>query len=321
MTTSTSPAPPDPTAALAVGVSPPGRFDQISLAERRAGMERVADAGLDHVFFADHVSFKAGMGMDGMVQAAALSQLHPTLTIYLGVYLLALRHPVTVARQLATLSEMAAGRIVLGVGVGGEDRHEMEVCGIDPRTRGRRTDECLQIVRALLTGKPLDFDGEFYQLDDALIVPAPDPAIPITIGGRSRAALDRTARHGDGWLAVWRSPERVADDIRYIEAQAADAGRDHTFSHGLQLWCGLDHDRATARSLVAKRMEHFYRVPFERFEPYTPYGSPAEIAEFLQPYVEAGCATLNLTMCGSTVEAAIDGAGEVKRLLQKAPSS
>ncbi len=278
-------------------------------------MERIADAGLDHVFFADHVSFKAGMGMDGMVQAAALSQLHPSLKVYLGVYLLALRHPVTVARQLATLSEMAAGRIVFGVGVGGEDRHEMEVCGIDPRTRGRCTDESLEIVRALLTGESLDFEGEFYQLDKALIVPAPDPAIPITVGGRSKAALDRTARFGDGWLAVWRHPDRIAENIAYIESKAAELGRTTTFSHGLQIWCGLDDDRATARQLVANRMENFYRVPFEKFEPYTPFGDPAAIAEFLQPYVDVGCETLNLTICASSVEAATDGAGKIKRLL------
>ncbi len=278
-------------------------------------MERVAGAGLDHVFFADHVSFKAGMGKDGMVQAAALSQLHPTLSVYLGVYLLALRHPVTVARQLATLSEMAPGRIVFGVGVGGEDRHEMEVCGIDPRTRGRRTDESLGIVRSLLTGQPLDHDGEFYQLTDALILPAPDPPIPITIGGRSPAALRRTARFGDGWLAVWRAPGRIADDIAEIETTAAELGRQHTFHHGLQLWCGLDDDRATARGHVARQMEAFYRVPFEKFEPYTPFGRPTEIAEFLEPYVAVGCETLNLTMCAESFEAAVDGAGEVKRLL------
>lgn len=304
-----------PATVRAVGISPPGRFDRITLAERRAGMERVAAAGLDHVFFADHVSFKTGMGTDGMVQAAALSQLHEELNVYIGVYLLALRHPVTVARQLATLSEMAPGRILFGVGVGGEDRHEIEVCGIDPRTRGRRTDECLQIVRALLSGESFDFSGEFYELDDAHIIPAPAPPIPITVGGRSQAALDRTAHFGDGWLAVWRSPERIADDIAYIEAKAAEIGRHQSFSHGIQLWCGLDDDRAAARRWVERRMEHFYRVPFEKFEPYVPYGKPADIAEFLQPLVEAGCETLNLTMCAETTGAAIEGAGEVKHLL------
>ncbi|MEL7156604.1 MAG: LLM class flavin-dependent oxidoreductase [Actinomycetota bacterium] len=302
--------------SLAVGVSPPGRFDQISLADRQAGMNGVAEAGLDHVFFADHVSFKGGRGMDGMVQAAALSQLHSELRIYIGVYLLALRHPVVVARQLATLAEFAPGRIIFGVGVGGEDRHEMEVCGIDPATRGRRTDESLDIVRALLTGQVLDHDGEFYQLASAQILPAPTPAIPITIGGRSRAALDRVARCGDGWLSVWRDADRVRRDIAYIEARAAEAGRRQVFEHGLQVWCGVGPDRTSARDHVARRMEAFYRVPFEKFERYSPYGTPADIAAFLAPYVEAGCHTLNLTMCGPSVDAAIEGAGEVKRLLQ-----
>ena len=278
-------------------------------------MERIADAGLDHVFFADHVSFKGGMGMDGMIQAAALSQLHPELHVYIGVYLLALRHPMTVARQLSTMSEFAAGRITLGVGVGGEDRHEMEVCGIDPRTRGRRTDECLEVITALLTGEPLDHDGEFYRLEQARILPAPDPAIPITIGGRSEAALRRVARHGDGWLAVWRTAERFARAVARIDELAAEIGRTRPFDHGLQLWCGLGSTTSEARTFVAHRMEGFYRVPFERFERFTPHGSPAEIAEYLRPYVAAGCATINLTMCAEHIDDAIDGAAEVKRLL------
>lgn len=290
----------------------------MSVGERSAGMHRVADAGLDHVFFADHVSFKVGAGTDGMVQAAALSQCHPTLVIYVGVYLLALRHPVTVARQLATLSELAPGRIILGVGVGGEDRHEIEICGIDPRTRGRRTNECIEIVQGLLTGEPLDYSGEFYQLDQAQIVPAPNPQIPITVGGRSKAALDRVAHYGDGWLAVWKSVESFRDGIEYLETRATELGKSRPFHHGLQLWCGLASDRATARQYVQRRMEKFYQIPFDRFERYSPYGTPADIAEYLHPFVEAGCETINLTICADTIDAGVEGAAEVKRLLQSA---
>jgi alkanesulfonate monooxygenase SsuD/methylene tetrahydromethanopterin reductase-like flavin-dependent oxidoreductase (luciferase family) len=258
------------------------------------------------------------MGTDGMVRAAGLSQLHPTLGVYIGIYLLALRHPVTVARQIATLTGMAAGRIVVGVGVGGEDRHEVELCGIDPRTRGRRTDECLQIVQALLTGERLDFAGEFYDLEAAHILPAPDPAVAFTIGGRSEAALRRAARYGDGWLALWQRPERFAESVERIGVLAGELGRHRPLSHGLQLWSGLGDDRETARGRVQRRMERFYRVPFERFEPYTPYGPPAEIAARLQPFLDAGCETVNLTLCAESAEAAIEGAGEVKRLLVEA---
>jgi len=300
---------------LAIGVSPPGRFEQMSVEERRRGMDAIAAAGLDHVFFADHVSFKAGMGMDGMVQAAALSQLQPDLNIYIGVYLLALRHPVTVARQLATMSEYAKGRLIFGVGVGGEDRHEMEVCGIDPSTRGRRTDECLEILHQLRTGEPIDHHGEFYDLDAAQILPAPNPQIPITVGGRSDAALRRVAQYADGWLAVWRTAERVASDVARIEDMAGEFGRSLDFGHGLQVWCAVGETPEAARPWVANRMESFYRIPFEKFERHTPYGSPADIAEFLEPFVAAGLRHFNLTICAESVDAATEGAGEVKRLL------
>ena len=70
-------------------------------------------------------------------------------------------------------------------------RHEIEICGVDPKTRGRRMDECLQILRSLADGTPVTFDGEFFSLQDALIVPAPSQRIPLIVGGRSAAAVSR----------------------------------------------------------------------------------------------------------------------------------
>ena len=99
------------------------------LARRRELLGRVGSGGLDHVFVADHISFFNGLGMDGLIQAATIAALEEELRIYVGVYLLALRHPLPVARQIASLCESAPGRLVLGVGVGGEDRHEIEICG------------------------------------------------------------------------------------------------------------------------------------------------------------------------------------------------
>ncbi len=82
---------------------------------------RVVDAGCTHVFVADHVSFHVGLGMDGLMQAALIAGLEPRLQVVVGVYLLALRHPVPVARQIATLCESAPGRLVLGVGAVGDE--------------------------------------------------------------------------------------------------------------------------------------------------------------------------------------------------------
>ncbi len=282
----------------------------------RAFLERAAGAGLDHVFVGDHVSFHTGFGIDGMVQSALITGLEPTLEVMVGVYLLALRHPVPVARQIATLCQAAPGRFVLGVGVGGEDRHEFEVCGVDPASRGARTDESLGVLRQLLDGNPVTHDGFFYSFDDALILPAPEPRVPFLIGGRSDAAVRRTARHGDGWIGVWVSPRRFAEVVAEVEDGANEAGRlGVSWQHGLQVWVGVDDDRERARSRLARAMETMYRIPFERFERYSPAGTPAEIAAFLAPYAEAGCRRFNVMPVTTGLEAEVDAVAEIRERL------
>ena len=298
---------------VAVGVSIPWGLWSLSPDRQRALMGSIADAGIDHVFTADHVSFRDGSGMDGLVTMAALSGLEPRLGLQVGVYLLALRHPMVAARQIATLAEAAPGRLTMGVGVGGDDRHEVEVCDVDPATRGRRTDAALAIVRALLDGQTVDGDGEFFDFRDGMIRPVPEPAVPFLVGGRSKAALERASRLSEGWLAAWCSPRRFAEGVTTVEAAGAD--RDVEWQHGLQLWLGVGASPAAGRQHVAAAMERFYRMSFEPFERYTPCGTAADIAAFLQPYVDAGARTLNLTPCGPAREAEFQTVADVKRLL------
>ncbi|MBC8188419.1 MAG: LLM class flavin-dependent oxidoreductase [Proteobacteria bacterium] len=287
------------------------------LEQRRSLLGRARSAGLDHVFVADHISFFTGFGMDGMIQAATIAALEPELDVHIGVYLLALRHPLPVARQIASLSDSAPGRLVLGVGVGGEDRHEIEICGVDPATRGRRTNETLIALRGLLSGKATSHRCEFFEFEEALIRPAPDPPVRIVIGGRSDAAIERAALHGDGWLGVWCSPKRFNEVAAAVDAPAETRliPKPSDWDHGLQVWVGLDADRSRARGRLAKAMEGMYQIPFERFERYSPYGSPSEVADCLAPYLEAGCRHLNVMPITDSPEASIDGVAEIRERL------
>ena len=283
---------------------------------RRKLLQRVTDSGLDHVFVADHVSFHTGFGMDGLIQAATLAAMEPTLTVQVGVYLLALRHPMVAARQIATFSESAPGRLVLGIGVGGEDRHEIEVCGVDPATRGRRTDAALEILRGVLTGEPYSHHGDHFDLDDALILPAPDPPVPIVVGGRSEAALTRAARFGDGWLGVWSTPERYGRTVARVEEEAERLGRRvDGWRHGLQNWVGVDEDRNRARARLAKVMQDVYRLPFDRFERFSPCGTPEQIAAELAPLVALGCGDFNIQAIAASTEASIEAVARIKQVL------
>src|ERR1700730_3480251 len=140
-----------------VGMFPPPGLLGRGPGPARAYLAREGEAGIDYGCCGDNESF-FGLAVYGLIQATALATLHPVLPVHLGVYLLPLRHLVLVARQLADFAQLAPGRLVLGVGVGGEDRHEISVCGVDPATRGRRMNECLAVVRQLLDGGPVSFD-------------------------------------------------------------------------------------------------------------------------------------------------------------------
>jgi alkanesulfonate monooxygenase SsuD/methylene tetrahydromethanopterin reductase-like flavin-dependent oxidoreductase (luciferase family) len=295
----------------------PAALDQHNGAPERvtATLRQIAEAGVDHLCVGDHVSFFVGAGSDGLITASSLLAAQAELPVYVGLYLLPLRHPVPVARQLATIAEVAPGRLTFGVGIGGEDPHEIEICGIDPTTRGRRTDESLRILRALAEG-PVTFDGEFFSLEDALIVPAPCPAIPLIVGGRSAAAVNRSARLGDGWLGIWVSPRRYGAVSDQIEGEAAKVGRDPSkFEHALNVWCGFGATREAAREPLATAMQAYYQTPFEQFERYSPYGTPEDVAEFLSPYVDAGCSAFNVIPCSSDDTSSIDAVGELRALL------
>jgi alkanesulfonate monooxygenase SsuD/methylene tetrahydromethanopterin reductase-like flavin-dependent oxidoreductase (luciferase family) len=289
--------------------------DQVTASEFLA---QVAQAGIDYVCCGDHVSFFGGIGFDGLIQATALSMLHPTLPVHTGVYLLPLRHPVLVARQLTDIAQLAPGRLVFGVGVGGEDRHEVAVCGVDPATRGARMNESLAVLHQLMTGTAVSFHGAFFDLDEAVIAPAPAVPIPIIVGGRSDAAIRRAGRLGDGWLGIWNSPARFAAATQLAADEAGRAGRPSPPErHAMQVWCGLADSRETARACLAPAMQTFYQLPFERFERYCPYGTADDVAEFLMPYVEAGCTEFNLIPQSPDNDQCVAGVAAVKKLLTR----
>jgi probable F420-dependent oxidoreductase len=273
-------------------------------------------AGVDGVFVGDHVTFY-GSGSDGLMKLAPIAAVTTKLELQTSVYLLALRHPTPVALQCAMIDQMSQGRLILGVGIGGEDPNEWWACGVDPKTRARRTDESMQIMRSLWTQETTTFDGKYFKLKDVRMRPKPfrPEGVTLQVGGRSDAALHRAARYGDGWTGIWVSVRRFVEAGEKMQEFAAQAGRgDVTFVRGMQVWMGVDDDKAVARAKVGGSMHAFYKVPFESFEKWTPYGSPAEIAEFLAPYVEAGCEHFNFVIADAA-EATLEKALAVRDAL------
>jgi probable F420-dependent oxidoreductase len=282
-----------PPASPRVGMLPP--FDLLDRGPGAAGafLAQAAEAGIDHVCCGDHVSFFTGLGFDGLVQATALAMLHPALPIYSGVYLLPLRHPVLVARQLADIARLAPGRLIFGVGVGGENPKEFEACGIPHTERGARVTEGIDVVRTLWRDTPASFKGRFTEFAGVSIDPKPvqRPGPPIWVGGRSDAALKRAGRQGDGWVSYVVQPERYAQSLAKIHEAAEQAGRrldGFVAAHLTFITVGRDYEsaeRTWVRILSRRYAQDF--GPLAR--KYGVIGTPEQCAEQMDRFARAGC--------------------------------
>ena len=268
--------------------------------------------GLDGVVAGDHVTFH-GAGSDGLITLTAVAAVTGRIELKTSVYLLPLRHPVPVALQAAQLDQLSMGRFVMGVGIGGEDAHEFTSSGVDPRTRGARTNEALQVLRRLWCEDDVTFHGRHFRLDSVSVNPKPFRPIPLFIGGRSDAALLRAGRYGDGYTGIWQSVERFITTQEIIGDAAGTAGREATeIEAGMQFWTSIAASRDAARAHVSAGMEAMYRLPFDRFERYTPFGTPREVAEALMPYVEAGARHINLITVQESPEEVVERAAQVR---------
>lgn len=152
-----------------------------------------------------------------------------TRRIRLGtnVYLLGLRHPFVAARAVQTLDIVSGGRAEIGVGAGWL-RSEWSAAGFDPATRGRRLDEALAVCKRLWTEESVAHEGEFYRFEAVKFEPKPlqKPHPPILVGGEATAALQRVARHGDGWYGIGHTLEAVQPVLKKLREITRAEGRD-----------------------------------------------------------------------------------------------
>jgi probable F420-dependent oxidoreductase len=157
---------------------------------------------------------------------AALAGRTRRMRFGMNVVSLAFRDPVLLAKQCATIDVLSEGRLLPAFGIGSPLAPEWEALGMDTKTRGRKTDECLEIIRRLWREESVDFGGTFYKLTGATIAPKPvQRELPMWIGGSSDAAIQRTARIGTGWQAGGDPPAEARRLVAAIKAAVAKAGR------------------------------------------------------------------------------------------------
>jgi probable F420-dependent oxidoreductase len=192
-------------------------------AELPAIVDRLEAAGVDSLWFSELVYSPQVEPVVGMAHALARTS---RLKVGTGVAILPGRHPALVAKQLASLAALAPKRVLPVFGLEPANPAERGLFPVPQGRRGALFDESVRLLRALLSGAPVDFEGEFLTVRSAAIGPRPDPPLDIWLAGSAPGALRRAGRLADGWLGSFMTPAQARQARETIEAAAAAAGRE-----------------------------------------------------------------------------------------------
>ena len=265
-------------------------------------VELVDRSGYDSLWVGDHVAFAVPI-LDPLLQLAQAAVVSRRLTFGTSVYLLPLRHATPVAKQVSTLDHLTEGRLIFGVGVGGEFPKEYAACGVPLNERGARLTEGMTLLRRLWSGETISHDGRYYGsfADVAMRPPARQGGgPPIWCGGRSAGALRRTARLADGWLSYVVTPEMYRTSLATIAAAAQEAGRTlTTFGTGHLLFARIDDSYEQALDAATETLSVRYAMDFRRAaQRYCALGRPEQVVEKIREFHAAGLRHVILDLLG-----------------------
>lgn len=277
-----------------------GRPETAPLLELAA---RAEGLGFDSVWVGD--SLLARPRHDPLTLLAAAAARTRNVTLGTAVFLPALRNPVVLAHQLATLDQISEGRLVLGAGIASDVpniRAEFAAAGVPFEARVGRMMEGLRLCRALWTGQPVDWQGR-WPVEGGVLGPTPyrPGGPPIWMAGSVRPALERAARYFDGWfanegdLARWRGQWAEVQQIR------REAGRDVAgFVAAIYVTLAIDPDAGRANQRLDAFLEKYYGQPAAvmRRRQGCYAGPAASAAEFVAGFVAAGAGHVIIRLVG-----------------------
>ncbi len=268
--------------------------------------------GIDSIWQNDRLVSRTP-ALECMTALAAIAGRTRRIKFGVNVVAVAMRDPLLLAKQCATIDLLSEGRMLPGFGIGSPRGLEWEAMHLDPATRGRKTDEALEIIARLWKGEHLTYTGTHFQLTNASISPLPAQVnLPMWIGGNSAAAVRRTAKYGTGWQAGSDTPETVGQVIAAIQTAVAAAGRsidDDHYGAAFAFRFGSASDPG-----VAKAIERFQTRTGRDASVHFAFGDAGAIVDRIARYVESGASKFVLRPAADGDE---DMYAQTKRLAEE----
>jgi len=275
--------------------------DDVKMGMMMSGVDRASilararqlDAsGLHSLWVGDHIAFHIPV-VESLSLLSFVAAATERIELATGVLLLPLRHPTLTAKITGTVDMLSGGRLILGVGVGGEYPPEFAAVGADLSERGPRTDEAIEIIRRHWTEQKVEHHGPFHDFGPVKIEPKPvrPGGPPIIVGGRKAVSMRRAGRLGDGYISHMCDVETYASNLRAIGAHARVAGRaGRPFHTAALLFTVLDDSYEAAHERAAKLLGTIYNTDFrEASKRYCLLGKPEDCLDQLRKFARAGC--------------------------------
>jgi probable F420-dependent oxidoreductase len=216
-----------------------------------AAVDRLEANGIDSLWLSEMVYGELIDPMAGMAWALARTE---RLKVGTGVMVLPGRHPVLVAKQIASLTALAPGRVLPVFGLKPARPAELPLFGVPQGRRAAIFDESVELVKLLLSRERVSYSGEFFTVREATVGQPPAKPVDIWLGGTAPGALRRVGRLADGWLASFLTPAEARAGREAIERSAAEAGREIEPDHfGISLAVGRDGIPAALAEIVRQR--------------------------------------------------------------------
>jgi probable F420-dependent oxidoreductase len=231
---------------IGVSLGPAGQPGQFA-----AAVDLLEQEGVDSLWLPENVYSPSVEPFTGMAFALARTR---RLKAGSGISVLPGRHPVLVAKQLASLAGLAPARVLPVFGLQPAQPAERPLFPVPGKQRAAVFDESLTLLRLLLTSENVTFHGEFFTVEDASIGPLPAKPLDIWLGGSAPGGLRRIGRLADGWLGSLLTPAEAREAVATINQAATDAGRHVDDDHfGLSIPVALDGDIPDAQIAAIRR--------------------------------------------------------------------
>ena len=266
---------------------------------------RAEDMGFRRITMGEHIMDgnpprPTVLNLPAMAAAAGATR---AIRVMTGIVIAPLYHPVMLAKLVASVDQVSSGRLDFGIGISGQrgTRVEFDALVIPVRTRGRRTNEMLEVMKRLWTEEHVSHHGDFFDFDDVTLLPTPvqKPYPPIWVSGRSEAAMRRAGVAGDGWYPYLFSVRRLKASNDMVRQFAAEVGRDLAGFHwGLNQPTAISTDEDEAMGLAVSNVGERYVTPQRSAEDIARSlcvaGTPDACTRAVADRIEAGVEHINL---------------------------